>query len=181
MLLLLSTSSRETIIRRKELAPWSTNKTSSEQPKTANSAPQKKANDKNKTISTSSNTTAIQTTSRKIKRNTNTSLIKKITMIMKFKTVTLSKTTRNKTSKMAKETTTIVIARKTMLARSAGTLPRKMNTPLIEPIKLDSLSITLSFACLVRMCAQFRDDSSCSIRTGGSSRKKTSLSRSQLL
>ena len=86
-----------------------TNKTSSEQPKMANSAPPKKANGKNRTISNISITT-ITITSRMKK---STSLIKKTT-IMKSKTLTLSKTTRNKTSKMAKVTMKVIVCRKVL-------------------------------------------------------------------
>ena len=145
----------------------------------ANSAPPKKANGKNRTISNIISITTITTTttSRMKNRSKSTSLIK-ITTIMKSKT--LSRTIKKKTSKMAKETMKLIVYKKA-LAQSVETLLRKTNMLLIELIKSDSLSSTLSFACHVRTCAQFRDVSSCSIKTGGSSRKKTSLSKSQLL
>ena len=147
----------------------------------ANSAPPKKANGKNRTISNISITTITITSRMKKKsRSKSTSLIKKTTIIRSKTLTLLSKTTRNKTSKMAKVTMKVIVCRK-VLAQSAETLLRKTNMLSIVLIKSDSLSNTSSFACHVRTYAQFRDVSSCSIKTGGSFRKKTSLSKSQLL
>jgi len=171
----MGTSSREIITTRKERALWSTNRMSSEPPKTANLAPQKKANGKGKTIRDSN--TTIFSKKMRMTRSKSTSLISKTI-------ITRSKTTKrcNKTSKMAtKGTRKVKACKKTMLARSAETQLRKTNMPSIGPIKSDSLSTTLSSACLARTCAQCRDVSSCSIKTGGSSRKKTSLSKSPSL